>query len=132
MRSLVPGTSCVEGFCTVVPGGNVNAGSVIAVGGAPVALLDGAPVAPVVVRPVGPPVGVLGVVLSGVTAGAVTPPGGVTLTCAVTCGGVQISKTQPTNGDHMNCTRVARMIMGVAGHPGTDRMMGWSKVRTAA
>ena len=39
---------------------------------------------------------------------------------------VPVISAQPTNGDHMNCTRFVRMIMGVADHPGTGRMKGWS------
>ncbi len=57
-------------------------------------------------------------------------PGTATPICAIAIEAEHVNKAQPRSGDQMNCTRLALTVMGVAGHPGKGRIVGWKNVCT--
>ena len=124
-ESLTPGINWVEGLATVVPGGkgiSVKAdgratGAGVAVGDRP---------------PVWPPVWSPGefVVWSLDVIGVSETPGTATPICASAIEAEHVSNAQPRIGDQIYCTRLVLTVMGVAGHPGIGRVVGWKNVCT--
>jgi len=57
-------------------------------------------------------------------AGPMVTPGNADPTCPNASEAEHVSKAQPNSGDHMNCTRLALIVIGVTGHPGTSGIVG--------
>ena len=57
-------------------------------------------------------------------------PGTATPICANAIEAEHVNNAQPRIGDQIYCTRLTLTVMGVAGHPGIGRIVGWKNVCT--
>ena len=128
--SLRPGINWVEGLATVVPDGKAMSPTVV--GRATGAGVTVGESPPVVLDEEAPPVWSPGelVVWSLDVIGVSETPGTATPICASAIEAEHVNNAHPRIGDQIYCTRLALTVMGVAGHPGIGRIVGWKNVCT--